>query len=171
MSALLRPDADTCSRMLHTRISALAAFALTALALLMVLASPVRSQAPARRVYVVVNVANPIDQIDRDQLSSIFLKRVSRWPNGQPADPVDLAPTVVPRAHFSESVHKRSVGAVLAFWQQQIFSGRDVPPVEQRSERDVLAYVSEHPDAVGYVAVSTDLPAGVKTIEVRGAKP
>ena len=160
------------ARQVHVRVSMIAAFALLSLALLMALAQPVRSQgtAPAR-VSVVVNAANRLEQIDRDQLSSIFLKRVARWPNGEPVDPVDLAPTLLPRVHFSASVHKRSVGAVLAFWQQQIFSGRDVPPVEKRTERDVIEYVAEHVDAVGYVTASIDLPANVKVIEVRGAKP
>ena len=154
------------------RVTSICMFALVALACLMASAKPVRSQTsePAR-VTVVVNAANPIKQIDRDQLSSIFLKRVSRWPNGRAADPVDLAPSLVPRVVFSASVHKRSVGAVLAFWQQQIFSGRDVPPVEKGTEKDILEYVADHVEAVGYVSAATVLPVGVKTIHVRGAAP
>jgi len=40
------------------------------------------------------------------------------------------------RVAFSKSVHGKSVGAVRAFWQQQIFSGRDVPPPEPFEPED-----------------------------------
>ena len=172
MRFVMPRGAEAAVYTVRCRVTLTSVFALVALACLMALAKPVRGQtsAPAR-VTVVVNAANPITQIDRDQLSSIFLKRVARWPNGESADPVDLAPSLVPRVAFSTSVHKRSVGAVLAFWQQQIFSGRDVPPVEKGTEKDILEYVADHVEAVGYVSAATALPAGVKTIHVRGAAP
>jgi ABC-type phosphate transport system substrate-binding protein len=129
------------------------------------------SAPPAGATYVViVNAANPITTIERDELSSIFLKRAARWPDGTRADPIDLPAAEPSRASFSKAVHKKPVGAVRAFWQQQIFSGRDVPPAEKDNEGDVLAYVQEHVAAVGYVSPTAELPAGVKIIVVTGAR-
>lgn len=134
-------------------------------------ASAQRTSAPnAATFVVVVNAANSITTIERDELSNIFLKRRVTWPGGDPADPIDLAVTEPSRIDFSKAVHKKPVGAVRAFWQQQIFSGRDVPPAEKASEDEVVSYVKEHVAAVGYVSATVDLPLGVKALDVRGAK-
>jgi len=119
---------------------------------------------------VIVNAGNSTSTIGREQLSQIFLKRVDKWPNGAPADPIDLTPAAAPRVAFTSAIHRKAVGAVRAFWQQQIFSGRDVPPPEKDSDRDVVAYIKEHVGAVGYVSADAELGAGVKVIEVVGAR-
>ena len=120
---------------------------------------------------VIVHAANSVTAIERDQLSKIFLKRVAKWPDGKPVEPVDLAPAAPLRVTFTTDVHRKSVGAVRAFWQQQIFSGRDVPPPEKSTESDVIAFVREHAGAVGYVSTTTALPPGVKSVVVQGAGP
>jgi ABC-type phosphate transport system substrate-binding protein len=122
------------------------------------------------RFLVVVNAGNPATSITREQLSQIFLKRVDTWPNGAQAEPVDLAPSAAPRVAFTTMVHHKAVGAVRAFWQQQIFSGRDVPPPEKDSEREVVAFIKEHVGAVGYVSADAELGPGVKAIDVQGAR-
>ena len=61
------------------------------------------------------------------------------------------------RRIFSERVLKRSVAAVRNYWQQRIFSGRDVPPPEVEGDEAVVAYVAEHPGAVGYVSLGAKL--------------
>jgi ABC-type phosphate transport system substrate-binding protein len=119
---------------------------------------------------VVVNAGNPATSISREQLSQIFLKRVDKWPNGAQAEPVDLAPSAAPRVAFTTTVHRKAVGAVRAFWQQQIFSGRDVPPPEKDNEHDVVAFIKEHVGAVGYVSADAELGPGVKAIGVQGAR-
>ena len=47
---------------------------------------------------------------------------------------------------------KRSVAAVRSYWQQRIFSGRDVPPPEVDTENQVIKYVAGDPGALGYVS-------------------
>ena len=51
---------------------------------------------------------------------------------------------------------KRSVEAVKGYWQQRIFSGRDVPPPELETDDEVVRYVLKHEGAVGYVSGSAD---------------
>jgi hypothetical protein len=70
------------------------------------------------------------------------------------------------RKRFSEAVLKRSVGAVRSYWQQRIFSGRDVPPPEVDSDEAVMAYVARYPGAIGYVSGTTKL-VGVKELALR----
>jgi ABC-type phosphate transport system substrate-binding protein len=120
---------------------------------------------------IVVNSANPMTTIARDQLSRIFLKRVAKWPDGKAAEPVDLPPNDRIRVAFTKSVHGKSVGAVRAFWQQQIFSGRDVPPPEKASPAEVIDFVGSHAGAVGYVPVNQALGPTVKSIAIEGEAP
>lgn len=101
---------------------------------------------------VIVNPKNPTSTASRDFLSAAFLKRTTRWSDGEAIRPVDQRPSSTVRKAFSESVLKRSVVAVRNYWQQRIFSGRDVPPPELDSDREVVEYVLKNRGAVGYVS-------------------
>ena len=134
-----------------------------AAAMLLLASRPLRAQDFA----VVVNAANPVTSLARDQVSKIFLKKMTAWKNGEAVLPVDMPEGSRVRASFTAAVHGKSVNAVKSFWQQQIFSGRDVPPPEKTSDADVLAFVRTHPSAIGYVAAGVDLGRGVKAVPVR----
>jgi ABC-type phosphate transport system substrate-binding protein len=99
-------------------------------------------------------------------VSAIFLKKTPKWEDGTPVVAVDQTEQSAVRSLFSSSVHGKSVAAVKSFWQQQIFSGRDVPPVEKRSDAEVLEFVRSTPGAVGYVADGAPV-SGVTVIDVR----
>jgi ABC-type phosphate transport system substrate-binding protein len=115
---------------------------------------------------VIVHPNNAAGALERALVADLFLKKVTRWSDGEAAKPVDLRPTSAVRKHFSESVLKRSVGAVRSYWQQRIFSGRDVPPPELEAADAGVAYVARSPGAIGYVSASAKL-AGVKELGVR----
>ena len=125
----------------------------------------VRPAAAQEAAYVVVvNVASPIKSISRPELSRLFLKRETQWATGETAVPVDLGEKSTSRSAFSKDVHHKSVGAVKAFWQQQIFSGRETPPVEKESEDELLQVVRTTPAAVGYVSAGRDPGPGVRIL-------
>jgi hypothetical protein len=115
---------------------------------------------------VVVHPTNPESLATRQLVSDVFLKKVSRWPNGEPIRPVDLALGSAVREVFSQNVLRRSAAAVRSYWQQRIFTGRGVPPPEVASDADVLRYVREHAGGIGYVSMAAD-PAAVKVLQIR----
>ena len=115
---------------------------------------------------VIVNADNPTTSIARDALSNIMLKRVTEWSDGQTAQPVDRDAGSFVRGRFSQMIHRKSVGAIKSYWQQQIFSGGAVPPVELRSDAEVIAHVQRTYGAVGYVASSASL-GRTKALKVR----
>ena len=115
---------------------------------------------------VIVNASNPITSISRGELSSIFLKQETSWPDGQVALPVDQGESAQVRSDFSRVVLRRPVAAVKSYWNKQIFSGSGVPPVEKGSNEDVVAYVNAFHGAVGYVGLSAALSAGVKPVRL-----
>ena len=115
---------------------------------------------------IVVNTSNPISEIDKGQLSKLFLKRARSWENNRVAQPVDQMESSSVRADFSKSVHGRSVKAIKSYWLRMIFSGDGSAPLELSSDSAVLSYVADNTDAVGYIAAGTQLPTGVKTLTV-----
>lgn len=114
---------------------------------------------------IIVHPANPQASASRDFVVDAFLKRATRWPHGEPIFAVDLRPDNAVRRRFCEAVLKRSIGAVRSYWQQRIFSGRDVPPPELDTEESVVSYVAKYRGAIGYVSGEAKL-VGVKEISI-----
>lgn len=130
-----------------------------------ILASGDLAQAQADGYVVIVNEANTTATLSASQASRFFLKKTTKWAHGATVKPVDLSARSAVRAKFSQGVHKRSVSAVKAYWQKQIFTGRGVPPPEKRTESAAVSYVRTHVGAIGYVSASAQL-SGVKTLTI-----
>jgi len=90
-------------------------------------------------------------------LMHIFLKKTTKWQDGQWIKPIDQTKSAKVRQAFTKAVHGRSVSAVKNFWQQRIFSGRGVPPLEKASDAQIVSYVLSHPGAIGYVSVNAPI--------------
>ena len=95
--------------------------------------------AGAQQYRVIVNSANPTTTLSKDDLARVYLKKMSSWKHGQSVTVVDLGPKSPVRADFSLSVLGRDVPTMKNYWQQSLFSGRGVPPIEQPSEQQVVA--------------------------------
>lgn len=113
---------------------------------------------------VIVNPSNPLVSISQDNVSRIFLKDTTKFPNGRNASPVDLSVNSTIRDHFSRDIHGKPASAIDAYWQKLIFSGRDVPP-PQKSESGALEYVRSNENAIGYVSADADT-TGAKVVTV-----
>jgi len=113
---------------------------------------------------VVVHRDNPVGHLSTAQVSRLFLKKTLRWPEGRPVLPVEPASPRL-RQQFARTIHERSLDAVKSYWNQLIFSGRDVPPLEKPDDAGVLAYVRAEPGAIGYVSSGADV-SGVKILIV-----
>lgn len=134
-----------------------------AVSLFLMLVSP-SVWAQQKSYKVIVNSSNRLTSISYENVSRIFLKKTTKFPNGLSASPVDLPGNSAVRQDFSEDVYGKSASAVNAYWQQLIFSGREIPP-PQKSERGVLDFVRSNEDAIGYVSATTDT-SGVKVVLV-----
>jgi ABC-type phosphate transport system substrate-binding protein len=115
---------------------------------------------------VVVHPDNPSTGLSREFVIDVFLKRVTRWSDGEMIRPVDQRVDSFVRRRFSESVLQRSVAAIKSYWQQRIFSGRELPPPEVDSDEAVVSYVLKHRGAVGYVSGAAKLDRA-KAVQVQ----
>jgi len=114
---------------------------------------------------VIVNSSNPVSTLSRQEASALFLKKKPKWQSGDAVMPVDLPEDAATRDAFSREVLGKPTTAVKAFWQQMIFSGRNVPPPERRTDDDVIAYVRSTPGAIGYISGAGPV-WGVKVVSI-----
>ena len=137
---------------------------LSLIATIGVLSSPLAAQ--AQDFTVIVNASNPVSSLPMDDVAKLFLKKTVAWESGKPAAPVELPAAAKAREAFARTVLNKSIAQVKSYWQQQIFSGRDVPPPEKQTESDVVAFVRSNPGAIGYVSKGADIGRGVKALSV-----
>jgi ABC-type phosphate transport system substrate-binding protein len=141
-------------------ISAALAFVVT------FLAATVLGQPPPPPYLIIVHPRNATTSVDRKFLEDAFLKKITAWPNDDVIRPADLAPDSPTRRAFTREVLNRSVEAVKGYWQQRIFSGRDVPPPEFQRDDEVVQFVLKHEGGIGYVSGNANVD-GCRVVAVR----
>jgi ABC-type phosphate transport system substrate-binding protein len=114
---------------------------------------------------VIVNKDNPVSELTKDKVSKLFLKKAKKWDNGNKVQPVDLFSGSTVRKSFSKGIYGKTVAAIKAYWQKQIFSGKGIPPAEKNRDREVIAYVKSKPGAIGYVSAKANTN-GVKVVKI-----
>jgi hypothetical protein len=114
---------------------------------------------------IIAHPSVPVATLSRATVSSYFLKKIERWPDGTPVAPVDQAPGSPLRQSFARQIHEKSVENLDAFWQRQVFSGRATPPPTKASDAEVIAYVRSAPGSIGYVSAGAST-TGVKEIRL-----
>jgi ABC-type phosphate transport system substrate-binding protein len=128
--------------------------------------APVAAANPGQEYKIIANASTDARAFTRVEISQLFMKKSLKWPDGSYVVPVDLPVGSPVRDAFSRGVHGKTTAAVDAYWQKQVFAGRDLPPITKSSEAEVVAYVRNTPGAVGYVAAVTET-VGLRTIKVQ----
>jgi TonB family protein len=106
---------------------------------------------------VIVHPDNPQTELTTKEISRIFLKKLDRWKDGSKVDVVQLGGASEAASAFAEEIHNRSHTAVQNYWRQQVFGGTATPPLELSSSDEVVSYVREHPNAIGFVPADSQL--------------
>src|SRR5438132_1481745 len=88
---------------------------------------------------IIVHPGNPLDAIERPFLRDAFLRKTADWDGGVTIRPIDLATRFAVRMRFSQDVLKKTPSQLKNYWNQQIFSGKGVPPPEVDSAAAVVA--------------------------------
>ena len=135
--------------------------------LVLLAAMLIAETAAAENYQVIAHPSVPVSSMPAKDLSPLFLKKVTtwqKWGNALKVVPFDLTAETAARATFSKDVHGKAVSAIKSYWQQQIFSGRGIPPMEVASDTEMMAAVARTPGGVGYVNSETPLSGGVKRL-------
>jgi ABC-type phosphate transport system substrate-binding protein len=141
-----------------TRRGILAIIVAASLAWLGLGPGPVRVLAAGSEGYkIIVHPDNPVTAIDRQFLREAYLRKANDWNTGAEIRPIDLASRFPVRERFVQDVLKKTPSQLKSYWNQQIFSGKGVPPPQADSVAAVVGYVLANPGAVGYVPLDTDV--------------
>ncbi|HEX2797243.1 MAG TPA: hypothetical protein VHN38_09170 [Immundisolibacter sp.] len=120
---------------------------LSRLAMLLALAGNIA----AAEVVIVVSPHNPTTTLSRSEVSNIFLGKINRFPNGQPAVPIDQPEDSQQRKDFYRDVSNKQPADIKAYWSRMIFTGRGQPPMVVEGDEQVKKSLAGRPDGIGYI--------------------
>lgn len=101
---------------------------------------------------VVVNKANPVEEISAKDLQKIFLGEKTTWPEGKQ---IKLAVVNSGDLYgvFARDIVKMTAVQFSMYWKQKIFTGSGVGTDIQffKDGKKLKEYVTAAPDAIGYI--------------------
>ena len=115
---------------------------------------------------IIVHTSNPVTALTKGQVYKFYIRKETKWENGGKVIPIDQTESSDVRKDFTKRVFDKSVQAMKNYWQQMIFSGRSLPPIELPSDNKILEYIASHQNAIGYVSSDTPLRDDIKVVEV-----
>ena len=114
-------------------------------------------------VVVIAHPSNPTAALTKSEVKRIYLGKMKRWNNGNAMGAVDQQVPSSARDEFYEQVVGKNQSQISAYWSQQIFSGKGMPPPKKADDETVKQWVAEHPDSIGYVS-SSSVDSSVKVL-------
>jgi ABC-type phosphate transport system substrate-binding protein len=122
-------------------------------------------------IVVIVNSANPVENLSVGDLKKLFLGDKGRWDTGKAVAPVMVVAGAPERAAFLKIVCGMSDADMGKYFMQAAFTGKSVtPPKDVGSAAAVKNMVSTSPGAIGFVKASDFAGgAGIKAVKIDGA--
>ncbi|MEO9053642.1 MAG: phosphate ABC transporter substrate-binding protein [Steroidobacteraceae bacterium] len=102
-------------------------------------------------VVAVVSSTSTITSLSNAQVTDIFLGKVSRFPNGTLAVPIDQVEGSPARDEFYAKFANKSPAQVKAHWTKIIFTGRGQPPKSVPNSVEVRKLIAANPQAISYI--------------------
>lgn len=105
----------------------------------------------AADVVAVVSAKSAVTALSKAQVADIFFGRVSRFPDGTPAVPIDQAEGTEARDEFYLKLAGRSPAQIKAYWSKIIFTGRGQPPKAVVDGNEMKKRIAQDVDSIGYI--------------------
>ena len=119
----------------------------------------------AAREVVVVSANNPLTALSKNEVVDIFLGRMTHFPDGRRAMPIDQAEGSPARDAFYLSFANKSPAQIKAYWSKIIFTGRGQPPRSVSNDAEVKKLIRAEQDDIGYIDESM-VDSSVKVLHV-----
>ncbi len=117
-------------------------------------------------IVVIVNEKNPSTAIGMEQLRKIYEDRMLKWEDGTPITVYDLTVSDPVRENFYQTVFGTPSEKMAEMWAHlKITNQAKNPPINVKTEYQVMRMVSKEEGAIGYVTLSS-----AKNGEVQGLK-
>lgn len=123
-------------------------------------------------IVVIVNAANPVDNLSTAELKKLFLSDRSHWDTGKSVAPVMVTGSLE-RAAFLKTVCRMSDADFSKYFLQAAFTGKSAtPPKEVPSVAALKSFIVSSPGAIGFVKAldfhGDGSDGGVKAVKIDG---
>jgi ABC-type phosphate transport system substrate-binding protein len=124
--------------------------------------------APEIHVAVIVNLANPVNDLSLKELRSIVMFQRTQWPNGRKITVALHEPGYPEREAVLRRVYRMNEAAFTRYFLHATFTGQ-IPsgPRQLGTSEGLRRFVVNVPAAVGFLRL-TDVDASVKTVTING---
>jgi len=125
-------------------------------------------------IVVIVNAANPVENLTVGELKKLFMSDRSKWDTGKSVAPVMVVAGAPERTAFLKAVCGMSDADFSKYFMQAAFAGKSAtPPKEVGSAAAVKAFVGGSPGGIGFVKAGDfhgdGSDGGVKAVKIEGA--
>lgn len=104
---------------------------------------------------LVVHQKNPIENIEKNEIKAIYLKKERYWNNKDEIFCLDFPRETEERESFSDSVFEKNSYLMQKHWIQIIERGYPArKPMEIGRANRMLAFIHRNPNAIGYMRLS-----------------
>jgi hypothetical protein len=114
---------------------------------------------------LVVNRSNQFDSLSRSKIGFLFFRKVSRWPWGAEAEPIDLPPHGIARRWFLKQVLRTTEEQVDEYWIDQRATRGVSPPLQVPNAAAAKTVVAARPGAIAYIPAAA-VDGTVKILKV-----
>jgi ABC-type phosphate transport system substrate-binding protein len=114
---------------------------------------------------LIVNPQNPVSELSRNHLRTIFAMRTPQWPDGtsiqvfvfEDNNPLHIAFCKKNLAMFPYQLRQ--------IWDRQVFSGTGIAPIVVKTEQEMQDRVANTVGAIGYITQEA-ITSSVKALEI-----
>ena len=118
----------------------------------------------AAKVFVIVHADSPRIDIQRNELKRIYMNRRDHWKHG---GAIKKAVLRGGEAHkeLCREILRQEPKRFERYWVRLVFTGQGIAPVSLKSDSEMLKYVSENKNSIGYVSMIPQNPA-IKVLKI-----
>ena len=114
-------------------------------------------------VAVIVSAKSTAANLSKEQVADIFQGKITAFPSGGAANPVDQAEASPLRDEFYTKAVGKSAAQMKSYWSKLAFTGKGTPPKEFPSSAEVKKAIAADPALIGYVE-KTAVDGSVKVL-------
>lgn len=132
--------------------------------------SPAAAEGPDEGLVVIVNKANPVNEIKKADLERIFKLQKQFWGGGERIVLFMREAGSPERQSALKLIYNMTEGQVGLFMLRKLYSGESsAVPKDMRSSSDMKQVVASTPNAIGYLSKSA-VDESVKIVKIDGAE-
>lgn len=100
---------------------------------------------------IVISAKENVENINLDDVSRIFLGKVTQYPSGRTVTPITPDPKDPSYELFAKVVLKKNISQMRAYWAKKIFTGKGRPPQVVATTKELQALVASDKRYLSYI--------------------